>query len=309
MKNTYTIIALLFFILFPTSAQNIPTDTIPFYMAPDSRIYTWCKVNNSDSLSFLIDTGASDMVINSRLRNQLDMQFDSFVENQGTTGTNKTEASSNNTLIWGSKKMDQLRFIELPYPMPELDGVLGLSVLSQFVIEINYDKKCIYLYDKDKFIPDADKSIPIQFKHNVPFINIKIQSHNKEVTALTEIDTGSDRILDLAHHFVEQHQLSSDLGAPFAISTITSSDGNAMQINNVFLPCLQIGSFNLYKIPGGYANGSNQVGILSSKEVDGMLGNTFLKRFNITLDLSRNQLYLEVNNQMYSPFYDFLIAK
>ena len=38
-----------------------------------------------------------------------------------------------------------------------------------------------------------------------------------------------------------------------------------------------------------------------------MLGNNFLQRFNITLDLQNGYIYLEPNNLIYKPFYHFLI--
>ena len=40
---------------------------------------------------------------------------------------------------------------------------------------------------------------------------------------------------------------------------------------------------------------------------DGVLGNNFLQRFNQLYDFKNNYLYLEVNDRLYTPFYDFLV--
>ncbi len=45
--------------------KNIePIGEIPFALAVDSRIYITAFVNGSDSLRFLVDTGASSIVLN-----------------------------------------------------------------------------------------------------------------------------------------------------------------------------------------------------------------------------------------------------
>lgn len=45
----------------------------------------------------------------------------------------------------------------------------------------------------------------------------------------------------------------------------------------------------------------------SKEDIDGMIGNNFLKRFNIVIDFKNNKLYLQPNNFYYTPFYDFLV--
>ena len=41
-----------------------PDGEIPFRLAEDNRIYVTAFVNGSDSLNFLVDTGASSLVLN-----------------------------------------------------------------------------------------------------------------------------------------------------------------------------------------------------------------------------------------------------
>ena len=47
------------------SAQEA-LDSIPFELGGDSRIYIRCRVNESDTLRFLFDSGATDMVVNTQ---------------------------------------------------------------------------------------------------------------------------------------------------------------------------------------------------------------------------------------------------
>ena len=40
--------------------------------------------------------------------------------------------------------------------------------------------------------------------------------------------------------------------------------------------------------------------------MDGVLSNNFLLRFDQLYDFKNDNLYLEVNDRLYTPFYDFL---
>lgn len=48
-------------------------------------------------------------------------------------------------------------------------------------------------------------------------------------------------------------------------------------------------------------------GMQSKEDIDGMIGNNFLKRFNLVIDFKNNKLILKPNKFLYSPFYDFLL--
>lgn len=41
-------------------------------------------------------------------------------------------------------------------------------------------------------------------------------------------------------------------------------------------------------------------------DIDGIMGNNFLKRFNMLIDFKRNIIYLKPNELLYTPFSEFL---
>ena len=187
------------------------------------------------------------------------------------------------------------------------DGVLGLNGLSAFNIEINYDKHKIYCYSKDSALVLMSESyviLPFVYKYGVPFIEIPIKLNESTYRLQLEVDTGSDRIIDLSTTFVNRNRL---LGTkkPFAISRITSSDGGSGELKNVYFDEVRVGQYVLPKIPGAFSTLNS--GMLNEKDVDGMIGNNFLKRFNMLMDFKSKKMYLQPNNLMYTPFYDFLV--
>lgn len=289
-----------------TFAQNQPIDTIPFILEEDNRIYTYCKVNDSDSLYFLIDTGASDLVISSNHLSKVNMTFNSEITNHGTTGTNTVKLSANNTFSWGKQNITEASFLTIPYPNERWDGVLGLSVLKKYVVTIDYDTQQIYLYDKNTYQAPNKKGLKISYKHSIPFVDVEIKTKDQIVRTLSmELDTGADRIIDISTSYVNKSKLLEVYTSTFATSKVVSSDGNtAGLIYNVYFPKVKLADYEMYKIPGGVAQ--IQSGIMNKVGIDGMLGNWLLKRFNLTFDFKNDYLYVEPNNYLHTRYFDFL---
>ena len=120
-----------------------------------------------------------------------------------------------------------------------------------------------------------------------------------------EVDTGSDRVFDLNTPFVRRNGL---LGTqkPFAISRIAGTVKDGGELQNVYFDSVTLGdALTLPRIPGAFSTVT--AGVQASDAMDGVLGNNFLQRFNQLYDFKNDYLYLEVNDRLYTPFYDFLV--
>lgn len=314
MKKVVLFLALILALIYcPVNAAKRmtsiePVGEIPFTIGDDGRIYVTAFVNGSDSLNFLVDTGATTITLNTNSRKLKGLIHEKdTVDNMGTTGFNKVTASHDNSLTIGTIQYNKAECVNIPFSQDMWDGVLGLNGLSAFNIEINYDKHKIYCYPKDSALVLMSESyvvLPFAYKYDVPFIEIPIKLNESTYRLQLEVDTGSDRIIDLSTTFVNRNRL---LGTkkPFAISRITSSDGGSGELKNVYFDEVRVGQYVLPKIPGAFSTLNS--GMLNEKDVDGMIGNNFLKRFNMLIDFKSKKMYLQPNNLMYTPFYDFLV--
>lgn len=314
MGQKYTslsIIATFAFTLLSFSAnarmvKNMPVGEIPFAIAEDNRIYVTAFVNGSDSLRFLVDTGASSIVLNTNSKRLKGLIHNGETANNlGSSGTNTIEYSNDNFIKVGTIQYDKAGCAHIPYPPEYWDGVFGLNGLAAFNIEINYDDFKIYCYSKESLdIEDCYVSLPFIYKYNVPFIYLPIKLNGTLQNLLLEVDTGSDRVIDLNTPFVNKNNLL-ETQKPFAISRIASSDGGSGELKNVFFDEVIIGPYIMPKVAGAFSTLTS--GMQSKEDIDGMIGNNFLKRFNMVIDFKENKLYLQPNNFYYTPFYDFLI--
>ena len=284
-----------------------PDGEIPFHLAEDNRIYVTAFVNGSDSLNFLVDTGASSLVLNTNSpRLQGYIHKGKKTDNLSATGSNTVEYSHDNSVKIGTIQYEKAGCAHIPYPPEYWDGVVGLNALRAFNIEINYDDMTIFCYSKKVPLEVTSGLIPFTFeyKYDVPFITLPVKISGNEYNLLLEVDTGSDRVIDLNTPFVKSHNLL-DTQKPFAISHISSSDEGCGELRNVFFDEVTVGPHILPKVAGAFSTLTE--GMQSKIDVDGTLGNNFLKRFNTIIDFKTKTLYLQPNNYFWTPFYDFLV--
>lgn len=114
----------------PASAsRSTPVDTIPFELGADNRLYVTVYINGQDDrpLRFLLDTGATDVVLNSNSpRTEGLATFTGSVENSGANSVETIPSTAPSQVVrMGSRAISGLKLIAIPYPPDAWDGVLA----------------------------------------------------------------------------------------------------------------------------------------------------------------------------------------
>lgn len=296
----------------PLRAEVVPLDTIPFELGADNRLYVTVYINGQDDrpLRFLLDTGATDVVLNSNSpRTEGLATFTEGVENNSANSVETIPSTGPSQVVrMGCRAISGLMLIAVPYPPDAWDGVLGLSYLRNFDVRIDYRRKSIFLYelgDGQKAVSDKAVRLKMDYRLGVPVVPVGVRVGGVDYTVSAAVDTGSDRVFDLNMPFVRRNGL---LGTqkPFAISRIAGTVKDGGELQNVFFDSVTLGeSLTLPRIPGAFSTVTT--GVQASDVMDGVLGNNFLQRFDQFYDFKNDYLYLEVNNRLYTPFYDFLV--
>ena len=305
-------VCLLCLLVLPARAEVTPVDTIPFELGADNRLYVTVYINGQDDrpLRFLLDTGATDVVLNSNSpRTEGLASFTGSVENNSANSVETIPSTEPSQVVrMGSRAISGLKLIAIPYPPDAWDGVLGLSYLRNFDVRIDYRRKSIFLYelgDGQKAASDKAVRLKMDYCLGVPVVPVGVRVGGVDYLVSVEVDTGSDRVFDLNTPFVRRNGL---LGTqkPFAISRIAGTVKDGGELQNVYFDSVTLGdALTLPRIPGAFSTVT--AGVQASDAMDGVLGNNFLQRFNQLYDFKNNFLYLEVNDRLYTPFYDFLV--
>jgi hypothetical protein len=288
-------------------AQNKPLTILPFELKSDNRIYLKCKVNESDSLLFVFDTGAETMVINQNISGKnLTMNFDGEVDNIGTNGISKAPLSTKNSFSFGGISATDVSFISVPYGESVFDGVLGSTFMKKYIIEVDYRKKKMSFYDpvSYKYNNKEYEKLKVHFYKKIPLAEASVIINGKKYKGKYELDTGSDGSLMLSAPFVDLHGLTHQLKT-VAHATASGSDGTKSISPIVVLPEMGIGGKHFYVIPAILSTAES--GMAADKNLAGIVGNGFLKRFDMIIDMAHDKIYVKPNNLMYTPYYDFLV--
>ena len=311
-KKFWLSVSLICLLRLSACAEVTPLDTIPFELGADNRLYVTVYINGQDDrpLRFLLDTGATDVVLNSNSpRTEGLAAFTGSVENSGANSVENIPSTESSQVVrMGSRAISGLKLIAIPYPPDAWDGVLGLSYLRNFDVRIDYRRKSIFLYelgDGQKAASDKAVRLKMDYRLGVPAVPVGVRVGGVDYLVSVEVDTGSDRVFDLNTPFVRRNGL---LGTqkPFAISRIAGTVKNGDELQNVYFDAVTLGdTLTLPRIPGAFSTVTT--GVQASDAMDGVLGNNFLQRFNQLYDFKNNYLYLEVNDRLYTPFYDFLV--
>ena len=271
-------------------------DTIPFLIGDDSRIYLKGKINNSDTLSILFDTGASAIVISSPVINKkVKVNLDGSVLNGGSDGMERVPTSSKNTLninglIWPNIPLLAIDFGESPF-----DAVLGWVAFQNKIVKINYETKKMIISDSLPNISTNYTKIDFKLIDGIPFIKCKMIVNGIEYEEWFDFDTGSDGSLSISNEYSKKNQIQSKL-TKIGQATSTGSTGIDVKLDVLLLRRLKIADFELYNIQ------------LSIPQIDpeipnklGNIGNLILKRFTTIIDFKNYCMYLSPNNLLYSP--------
>ena len=304
-------VCLLCLLVLPARAEVTPVDTIPFELGADNRLYVTVYINGQDDrpLRFLLDTGATDVVLNSNSpRTEGLASFTGSVENNSANSVETIPSTEPSQVVrMGSRAISGLKLIAIPYPPDAWDGVLGLSYLRNFDVCIDYRRKAIFLYelgDGQKAVSDKAVRLKMDYCLGVPVVPVDVKVNGVDYQVSVAVDTGSDRVFDLNTPFVRRNGLL-DTQKPFAISRIAGTVKDGGELQNVYFDSVSLEWLVLPRIPGAFSTVTT--GVQASEAMDGVLGNNFLQRFNQLYDFKNNDLYLEVNDRLYTPFYDFLV--
>ena len=293
------------------SALNIPFKLV------NNHIYLHVRVNNSEPLWFLLDTGATN-IINHRHSQALGLKLTPAGQTIGvgegladifrtdnvsfslpgiTVGRQKFAVLSFDNVEECLKKLDvdaqgQItpRKVAATEGQP-IDGLLGGEFFRLFVVEIDYAKKTLDLHDPDDYRYQGNgEKIPLEVTQTHIFIRTSISaSPDSAVTGRFMIDSGAAGALVLNSPFVEQNKLlpPATETTPFQVCGIGGD--SPTQIGKVTE--IRLGNIKLEKPVTMFSQAKN--GVLSSTNFSGQIGNALLRRFKVVFDYSRKVMILE----------------
>jgi hypothetical protein len=295
---------------FPSSAavqaQTLRTKlaSIPLEIAGENYVLIKARVNDSEPLTFLLDSGGgSGLVLYYKAAEALKLKR-AGKGNGGGAGESTFETTSikGASLSFSGVTMDNQTFVVFP---PEqtgetggraVDGVIGYSLFSRYVVEIDYQSKVVNLYEPAVYqYGGKGESIPIEILSKVPFARVQIPLANgKPLEGRFLVDSGAGRfVLILNTPVVAANNL---LAVPQKTITEPGARGVGGEVKLIAgrWSNLQLGDFTLTDPVIHFAQ--DRKGAFASSDFKGVMGGELLRRFTVIFDYAHKRMILEPNN-------------
>ncbi len=268
------------------------------------------KLNDSVDLRFILDTGVRTTLVNEHAvvhQNLLQAREVSIRAIGGVEELNAVVLSNVSISLPGiiGKGLSLLvlddELLNLSEHLgTEVHGILGYDFLRHFVVEINYHKRKINVFDTQLFKPHIKyKSVPLFFKHERPYIDVDFEQIDGSIhSGRLLVDTGAGYGL-LFELDEETDLILPEKNIP---SIVGWGLGGALHGRVARLPKLKLQEFVLKNVVTSYVQRSEDETIVVDKKRIGAIGAEVLSRFNIILDYSNARIYFRKNSQFKRRF-------
>ncbi len=277
---------------------EIPFELINDFIVLDVLMDNWLP------LRFLLDTGAENSVIvDKKLSDFLQLNYQREFRVTGAdlkkemvaylaTGVNfqlanKLLAINRNMLVLAENYFHFERITGTP-----IHGIIGADFLMRFVVEIDYKHQQLILYQPNDYkLSKRQQALAGVFVRNRPYIDlaVSVTGRTTDIKRLL-LDTGAGLyvLLHTGLDTTDQDLPQRIISSPIARGLGGEVDGNVGRAKSITL-----GEQSLDEVVTYFQQLEPDM-IDSSRQImrDGIIGNSLLKRFNLTIDYVQEAVYI-----------------
>jgi hypothetical protein len=239
----------------------------------------------------IFDTGAPGLILNSR---HYASDKGPNIQCTGINGDFECATLEVKEWIWMDMShkrtnalLSDLSFLEQALGK-EVHALIGLSVLNDYYISIDFDQMTISLSEKWK--ANKNEMIRFQYVEHLPVIACKVNGERK----ILGIDSGSEINYLFSFDETDYQNLNADPSAVVVVGT-----GNRTDVKHKVPMDLELSDHNLY--PSDFIVDLFGQGSFKPKAFDGLLGQSFLSKFNVTINPSKQIIILSPRKTIENP--------
>ena len=303
MRNL--IITLLFIILLQDPgfcANNKPVHVIKFDLI-GTNIIIPVVINNSSPLNFIFDTGIRHTIITELYEeDSLNLNYAREVVlyglGQGEPLT--TFLSTKNSMSIQSLNVDTVSLYALKQNIFQLskhlgskiNGMIGYDLIKDYIVKIDYIKKCIYLYNPQSYhVASSYKKVPISIIDKKAYMTANVNLSGKDHDVKLLVDTGAELALWLINSNFKHYKIPDK-----SIYTYIGQGLNGEIFGSVArIDRADIGPYHFKKPIVAFPDSSAIELIIARNERDGTIGSELLRRFHVILNYMDTTMYVKRN--------------
>ena len=260
--------------------------------------------NFPDTLNFILDTGSSGISLDSTTVAYFKLQPEASDRTiRGIAGIKKVGFLYNRSLRFPGLVVDSLNFHVNDYSVltsvygEQIDGIIGYSLFSRYILKINYDSLKIDICSKGSIRYPRGGYLfrPILSTLPVQFARVKDEtSHNARFLH----DIGAGVCLMLSQDFVDDSSLLQKKRKLWPKDG--EGIGGKISMNVTIVKELKLGPYRFRNIPTYIFEDTYNV--TSYPYLGGLIGNDILRRFNVIFNYAKRDIHMIPNSHFRDPF-------
>jgi hypothetical protein len=260
--------------------------------------------NYPDSLNFILDTGSGGISLDSSTVLRLGIPTVASDRTiRGIAGLKKVRFANNHSLYFPGLTVDSLNFHINDYDIlasvygEQIDGIIGHSFFSRYIVKLDYDTSMISVYTKGSMKYPKGGYLIKPTLSSIPITSNRLKEE-RTITTRYFFDTGAGLSLLLTEDFVGDSAVFSKKKKIFTTQAEGLGGKTFMKLTTV--KEFRIGPYRFRKVPTYIFE--DEYNVTNYPYLGGLIGNDLLRRFNVIINYDRRDIYLMPNRHFRDVF-------
>ena len=308
---------ILFYILFCLLSVNVTAQeifvekpakyitTLPFKQLTGGVILIRATINNiPDSMNFILDTGSGGISLDSTTC--VDFKIPHSPSGRtinGIAGIREVDFAKNNDLTLPGLQIKGLDFYVNNYEILttvygiKIDGIMGYSFFSKYIIKIDFDSTNIKVYEHGSIRYPSGGYLLHPLFTALPIQQLRVKDARTIINNFY-IDTGAGLSFLISKDFANDSAVILKSRVPVQVEAQGLGGKKRMMIT--IIKEVKIGPYSFRRVPTHILD--DEFNVTSYPYVGGLIGNDILRRFNLILNYQKREIHLLPNSHFRDLF-------
>lgn len=260
--------------------------------------------NFKDTLSFILDTGSGGISLDSTTADYFGIKGEPSNRTvKGIAGIRSLSFLYNRNLHLPGLTIDSLNFHINDYSIltsvygERIDGIIGYSVFSRYIVKIDYDSSKIEFWTRGSIKYPRGGHLLKPVITTLPVQTVKIKD-SLSLESRFLIDMGAGLNFLFSSDFVKDSSFIRTKRKMYVKEA--EGMGGKIDILLTTIKEIKLGPYKFRNVPVNVFNDENNV--TSYPHLGGLIGNDLLRRFNVIINYDHSEFYLMPNAHYHDQF-------
>lgn len=257
-----------------------------------------------DSLNFILDTGSGGISLDSTRVTELGLKPEPSDKSiRGIAGIRKVSFLYNQKLKLPNLTIDSLNFHVNNYDIltnvygERIDGIIGYSVISKYIIKLNYDSSIVEFWSKGAIKYPRGGYLLRPFISTLPVQGVRVRDE-RTINSRFLYDIGAGMNMIFSTDFINDSSLLSKKRKLYAKEA--EGLGGKIDMAITVIKEVKLGPYRFRNVPVYIFD--DIFNATSYPYLGGLIGNDLLRRFNVVMNYDRREIHLLPNSHFNDPF-------